>query len=647
MSTEFCISKDNLLEPGVIDVKYSTISISNNIFFPLKIGGKRLVDLEDLIEFAFDFLLEENGTILIMRTANDFRSVKPLEKLLRIYLAKGYVEFICQCIDYESKDPAFHTDPITIHLIGMIKNARSPESDKVRFISMPDKVNLNPNFDGEFPLFEFSELAGLVPFTREECLYYLNFIDVPISEILYLEPHHYFPLNAVDECINGILLGDIMNVTNDICIDNCLYGLDFTKFNLPDILFGETDFPDILDYTMKFDPINVYDKSKESRRFVAYEDSIIFSPAYKSLSSILLIQRKDIQLFPYLVSDDEIDFIQFSIHLKPESKGKVDLEYLYLETRKPYFYKQFPAGEYISKRLNKDTILKAKIAKLPSFAEQRKIVKDEKDKYLSNLTLKSKYIEKEVLNIPKKDISHSIGNPLRAIKAFTGYLYEYFESENSSIPIDTIIKQSAHTYSIRRTLDKIYEEVIKGENWIDGKGLDINKPLEKSNINSLIIYQLEKCSHEFYKFIVRNNVSGLENTFVDVNDNFDYIFVNLLSNANRHAFKERSEKNIVDITSFLVIYNNRNYLNISISNNGLQLDVSLKEYISYGIKGKTSGHTGIGGSDIYGIVKSYQGFLGLKKGFGGFSVTFDILLPIADEYLPNKIISDYEPDEIE
>ena len=380
---------------------------------------------------------------------------------------------------------------------------------------------------------------------------------------------------------------------------------------------------------------------------IATHDSVIFIPGGSYISSILLKQRKEYQLLPFLVSDYDRDPSSFSLSVKSELIDTVDIEYIYLETRKQYFIRQFKEVRNMSTTFNKETVLRAKIAELPSIDEQRKIVKDEKDKYLSNLALKSKYIEKEVLNIQKHDISHSIGSPLTSIKAFAGYLSEFFESENSPMPIDTVIKQSARTYSIRDVLNKIFEEVNKVENWVKGIGLDLNKPLVKMQINTLIINQVEKCNQGFYKFLVRKRVSGFEDSLVDVNDNFELIFVNLLSNANRHAFKERSEKNIVEFSLSIVSLNNCNYLNISISNNGLPMDVTLKDYISYGIKGKTSGNSGIGGSDIHNIVKSYKGFLGLRKGYAGFSVTFDILLPIADEYLPNIIITDYEPEEIE
>ena len=74
---------------------------------------------------------------------------------------------------------------------------------------------------------------------------------------------------------------------------------------------------------------------------------------------------------------------------------------------------------------------------------------------------------------------------------------------------------------------------------------------------------------------------------------------------------------------------------------------TLKEYIEYGTKGNQTGNTGIGGSNIHEIIKSFRGFLGLRKFVPGFSVTFDILLPVDEAYLENKTIIDYEPGEIE
>jgi len=77
------------------------------------------------------------------------------------------------------------------------------------------------------------------------------------------------------------------------------------------------------------------------------------------------------------------------------------------------------------------------------------------------------------------------------------------------------------------------------------------------------------------------------------------------------------------------------------------MEISLNDFIAYRTKGETTGNTGIGGNEIYKIIKSYNGYLGLKKGDSDFSITFDILLPIDEEYITNQIIKDYEPGEID
>ncbi|MEI7830685.1 MAG: hypothetical protein WCI31_12995 [Prolixibacteraceae bacterium] len=245
MNKILCISKDNLNAEGIADKKYDAILISNYIFYPLKVKWINLSSLEKVIEYAFDALLEENGTILIKRTASEFKNVKDLELLIRKYLANDILEFICQCIDYNSKVLGFNSPPISTYLIGLKKGTKDNIIGKVRFISMPDKTLLKENFSGEHSLYEFSESAGLVPFTREECLSQPNFVEILISEVTYLEPHYYFPLNEVDECINGIQLRDIMNIPQSQSHGKWTYRLDYFKITYPDP-FGATIFQDIL-----------------------------------------------------------------------------------------------------------------------------------------------------------------------------------------------------------------------------------------------------------------------------------------------------------------------------------------------------------------------------------------------------------------
>jgi len=620
--------------------------LQNSDFCTVQINEISFVNLTDIIEYTFNNLLSQAGNIIIRMKIPDLHrngSLNKFSNMIREFIKKDNIEFIAQCINFNSDNNTPIKEIQTI-LIGITKQKKNELLKKVRFISMPDRLEKMPqgaNFDRW-------DYFG-VPFSREECLTQELITDISIDKIDIIYPWAYMPLNNLRLKEPGIEIGKFMELSTDSFKGKVEHGIDFEKY-----LFSDKN---------QFDPYSKYVISSEEKfsnrrtpfyfRRIVTGSAILFSNlSYKyfppnSLEPLLIIEPQK-PIFINKPTYKELETL-IAIQVKADLQSKVDIEYIYLETRKPEFSRQFytyilDPNYHIT--LNSSTILKAKIRGLPPIKVQREIVQKEKEEFFKDLKERLRYNEK-AFGINKWDISHSIGSPLRYIKALTGYLYEYFDSENSQIPIDTIIKESAYIYSIRKALDRIYDEAIKGENWINGIGLDINKPLEKSNINSLIIYQLEKCSHEFYKFLVRNNVSGLENTFVDVNDNFDYIFGNLLSNANRHAFKERSEKNIVEFSSSIVSLNNRNYLNISISNNGVPMDVSLKDYISYGIKGKTSGNSGIGGSNIYDIVKSYQGFLGLKKGYAGFSVTFDILLPIADEYLPNKIISDYEPDEIE
>lgn len=104
----------------------------------------------------------------------------------------------------------------------------------------------------------------------------------------------------------------------------------------------------------------------------------------------------------------------------------------------------------------------------------------------------------------------------------------------------------------------------------------------------------------------------------------------ILDNAYRHGFERFwSSEHQVSISSSYVSMDNRNYVLLSVANNGKPLPegFSLSRYISRGEFVGETGRTGLGGNHIYSIVKRHGGFLNLTS-TPEWSMLIEILLPI-------------------
>lgn len=104
----------------------------------------------------------------------------------------------------------------------------------------------------------------------------------------------------------------------------------------------------------------------------------------------------------------------------------------------------------------------------------------------------------------------------------------------------------------------------------------------------------------------------------------------ILDNAYRHGFERFwSSEHQVSISSSYVSMDNRNYVLLSVANNGKPLPegFSLSRYISRGEFVGETGRTGLGGNHIYSIVKRHGGFLNLTS-TPEWSMVIEILLPI-------------------
>ena len=608
------------------------------------INGHSFHDVVDIAYYALDNLLLSGGFIMIRLPVYDFddSSLPPwpdkLPNMLRKFIDMDIIEFIAQCINENVTEEYCVLPFIKTMLIGITTQKVKNLLGKVRFVSMPDKLIIDNS--QEHPFYKW--IYKGVPFTREECLSYEIYNEIQTDDIIEMYPYVYLSGNKSKYDKDSVELGEFMTLSPNFFPEKVEFEIDHLRH-----YFGKGLFDSYTDFVYQLN-MEAIEKQKPYKFWrVVNDDAIVFkNESPEMVESLLILNSK-----PILVSDHNTSKeYKVAIQVKPEWKEKVDIEYIYLETRKLDFLKQFYFyfNLFPPVTLKSSTILKAQIAIPPSIDVQREIVRKEKEKYFENQRKALKSHE-EALGINKGDISHSIGRPMDDIKILTKYLYDFFQSLESPISIDTVIQECKEppSYSIKIALDEINQHIKKAEDWISGLGPDIKKPLLKLNIYSLLTKYFQKYSLRDYKFLIRYNLSGLEETFVQTNDNLGLILENFFSNAKRHAFRESSKRNMVDIMWGYVRFNNGNYLNISISNNGTPMEISLKEFIAYRTKGESSGNTGIGGNEIYQIIKSYNGYLGLKKGAPDFLVTFDILLPIDQEFTIIKTVKDYEPGEIE
>jgi len=127
------------------------------------INKRHLVDVVDIIEYAYDNLLSETGNILVRLEANDYGDALSnvfgvtLPALLENYIGLDRIEFIAQCINEHIPKEYCAIPFVETLLIGISFNKKPGLKNKVRFISMPDKLVKLPNSDNYHTFYEGTE----------------------------------------------------------------------------------------------------------------------------------------------------------------------------------------------------------------------------------------------------------------------------------------------------------------------------------------------------------------------------------------------------------------------------------------------------------------------------------------------------------
>lgn len=136
---------------------------------------------------------------------------------------------------------------------------------------------------------------------------------------------------------------------------------------------------------------------------------------------------------------------------------------------------------------------------------------------------------------------------------------------------------------------------------------------------------------KYFKLEIRNQLQGDNHILMDTSM-LTVLLDNILSNAVRHSFHKNSnytENNRVEISLEMGKYNARPYIKMAIANNGdpFNEDFTVEDFISRGRFTSDTGRSGLGGYQIYAIVKGHDGYLNIDSNLD-WNVIINILLPI-------------------
>ena len=136
---------------------------------------------------------------------------------------------------------------------------------------------------------------------------------------------------------------------------------------------------------------------------------------------------------------------------------------------------------------------------------------------------------------------------------------------------------------------------------------------------------------KYFKLEIRNQLQGDDHMLMDTSM-LTVLLDNILSNAVRHSFHKNSnytENNRVKISLEMGKYNARPYIKMAIANNGdpFNEDFTVEDFISRGRFTSDTGRSGLGGYQIYAIVKGHDGYLNIDSNLD-WNVIINILLPI-------------------
>ena len=281
-------------------------------------------------------------------------------------------------------------------------------------------------------------------------------------------------------------------------------------------------------------------------------------------------------------------------------------------------YKLSQVTSQFNVRKNKEGVLEESqlmrmFIDLPSLDEQKKVLEDVISEEIARKKRQVGTVE-TLFNL-----SHTIGLPANRIQTLLGNLQD-MSMRNPEIYSQ--LKKVADNFDyILRVIDSTSKDFTKVDNEL--KEYRILSVLES------YISQFSSLPFGIDPKIDRTKIDSDLKVRIDKNL-FTIMMDNILRNAHRHGFdKKASSDNKVAVVLDSVQHEGRDYLMLSICNNGKKVEdnFTIFDYVSIGRCGKQTGNTGQGGFDIYQIVKKFNGHLGMRSS-EEWNFIIDILLPV-------------------
>ena len=187
----------------------------------------------------------------------------------------------------------------------------------------------------------------------------------------------------------------------------------------------------------------------------------------------------------------------------------------------------------------------------------------------------------------------------------------------------------------KQILNSIRDNFMYMKRMITTVGVDFETQrvnMQEINVNSFVGSYTESWNnlgYSVFELTYRSGISDDVSVKID-EDMFRVIFDTILRNAYKHGFGARkSSDNKVDIETSLVTYNEKEYVLLSIANNGKPFpsDLTIEKYIKRGGFAGITGNTGLGGYHVYSIVKRHNGLLNISSS-QAWGAIVEILIPV-------------------
>lgn len=242
-------------------------------------------------------------------------------------------------------------------------------------------------------------------------------------------------------------------------------------------------------------------------------------------------------------------------------------------------------------------------------------------------TLKKKLNNLQLLSGRSSGLIHNLGVTFTKISAGIGILMNEKPNE---------------------TVDSLNDNVQFALRQINSTGTDfafVRPELKKANIYEVLSQYMHSWKNFGYNsFDIRPiKMEVSEDTKVEIDQTLFYTMLDcIFINAHQHGFnKRKTPDNEVVVSVEGVIYKEKQYVRISISNNGNPLPdgFTVKDFASRSVVGINSSQDGIGGDHVCKIAHHFGGLISIDSESGW--LTFNILLPV---YLTSNetVFNDYE-----